>query len=108
MKRELERLNKKREKILKRLHPFGEMIRGTLIKWYGECKNPGCKCHQDKNYRHGPYYRISYSKGGRIHHVYVPSKKKKEVRILCNNYKRIWQGIEDISEINIKLIKLKK
>lgn len=98
MSKELERLNKKKEKVLKRLPPFGNLIRGTLIKWYGECKNPGCKCHQDKRYRHGPYYRISYSKAKRIHHLYIPSEKKKEIKTLCNNYQRIWQGIEDISE----------
>jgi hypothetical protein len=34
----------------------------------------------------------------------VPLKDKTKVKSLVPNYRKLWKGIEDISEINIKLI----
>jgi len=108
MVKELHGLNKKKEMLSKGLPSITEVMRGTFIKWYGECKNPKCKCRKDKSYRHGPYYRVSYSKDGRTHHVYVPLKGEKKIRVWVENYQKIWNAIEEISAINIQIIRLKK
>jgi len=83
-----------------------EVLRGTFIKWYQVCARDNCKCHKNKKYRHGPFYRVSYSKKGRSYHIYVPLKDKNRVRNWVNNYNKLWKGIERISNINIKLIRL--
>ena len=108
MAKELYGLNKKKEKIIKNLPPMTDLMRGTFIKWYGECKNPRCKCHKDRRYRHGPYYRVSYSKGRITHHVYVPLKDEKRIKAWVENYQKVWNAIEEISAINISVIRLKK
>jgi len=36
----------------------------------------------------------------------VPLKDKNRIETWVDNYNKIWQGIEDISEINIKLIRI--
>jgi len=94
-----------RKKVLKQLPPLTEILRGSFIKCYLECIRPNCKCHKNKRYRHGPYYRVSYGKNNRIHHVYVPKDMKKTVKRWTDNYNKIWQGIEDISNINIRIIR---
>ena len=101
------KLNKKKWEVIKRLPPLTEILRGTFIKCYLECIRPNCKCHKAKIYRHGPYYRVSYGKGNRVHHIYVPLNKKNTAKKWTDNYKRIWQAIEEISELNIKLIREK-
>lgn len=98
-------LSKEKQKILKRLPSLGEILRGTFIECYLECIRPNCKCHKDKKYRHGPYYRVSYGKKGRIHHIYIPLNMTKTAKKWTDNYNKIWQGIEDLSGINIKLIR---
>ena len=100
-------LTMKKRQVVKQLPPLTELLRGTFIESYLECIRPNCKCHKDKKYRHGPYYRVSYGKGKRVHHIYVPLSKKNIVKKWTDNYKRIWQGIENISELNIKLIREK-
>jgi len=75
------------------------------MKWYGECGTKGCRCHKEPRYQHGPYYKVSYSKKGKVYNIYVPHSKKNEVKEWINNYNRVWDGIEDVSEINIKLIR---
>lgn len=106
MKRQIEKLKALKQSKIAKLPPLSEVLRGTFIKWYQVCARKSCKCHKDKKYRHGPFYRVSYFKGSRSYHVYVPLKDKEKVKVWVNNYNKLWKGIEDISELNIKLIRL--
>ncbi|MGC9066709.1 MAG: DUF6788 family protein, partial [Candidatus Ratteibacteria bacterium] len=103
----IERLNKEKQKVIKELPPLDKLMRGTFIQCYLVCIRASCKCHKAKKYRHGPYYRVSYGKEGRMHHVYVPVKMKKEVMQWTENYGKLWEAIEKISELNIKLLRIK-
>ncbi len=98
-------LTMKKREVIKQLPPLTELLRGTFIESYLECIRPNCKCHKDKKYRHGPYYRVSYGKGKQVHHIYVPLKMKKVVQKWTINYNKLWQAIEDISVLNIKIIR---
>jgi len=99
------KLSKEKQKLLKQLPSLGEILRGTFIKCYLKCIRPNCRCHKDKKYRHGPYYRVSYGKKGRIHHIYIPLNMINVAKSWTDNYNKLWQGIEKISELNIKLIR---
>lgn len=105
MQTEYKKLKRQKQKIMKESPPLTEVIRGTFIKCYLKCIRTNCKCHKDKKYRHGPQYRVSYGKGNKMHHVYVPLDMKKEVEKWTANYRKLWQGIEDISALNIKIIR---
>ena len=102
--KQIQKINQQKQKIIKQLPSFGEILRGTFIECYLECIRPNCKCHKNKKYKHGPYYRVSYGKRNRIYHIYV--KYRNKIKLWVDNYNKIWQGIEDISEINIKLIRM--
>ena len=104
----IRRLKEEKQKVVGQLPPFTEVLRGTFIKCYLECIRPNCKCHQAKRYRHGPYYRISYGKGKKMHHIYVPLAWKEKPKERTRNYQKVWEGIEKISALNIKLLKTKE
>ncbi len=93
-----------KQKIAKILPPLTEVLRGTFIEWNQICARHTCKCHKSKKYQHGPFYRVSYFKNGRSYHIYVPLKDKQKIKIWTDNYNKVWKGIEDILELNIKLI----
>jgi len=105
MQSQRQRLNKKKQNITSKLPPLTEILRGTFIEWWQVCARSNCKCHKSRKYQHGPFYRVSYSKGNRSYHVYVPLKDKEKIKTWVNNYNKLWQGIEDISALNIKLIR---
>jgi hypothetical protein len=107
MKEEIKKIKKEKEEIEKGLPSIKKVLRGTFIELYLECVRPNCKCHKGEKYRHGPYYRVSYGKGKRMHHIYVPLEMKEEVKEWTENYNKVWEGIEAISELNIKIIKEK-
>jgi hypothetical protein len=104
----IEKLNKEKQEAIKELPPLDKVMRGTFIESYLECMRKKCKCHKAKKYRHGPYYRVSYGKKGRMRHVYVPVNMKEEVKQWTENYKKLREAIERISDINSQLIRLKK
>lgn len=103
--RSTKQLLKRRAAIAKQL-PIVEMIRGTLLKRYLECMRANCKCHKGAKYRHGPYYFLSIGRKDKSFHVYVPKKMLKEVKKWVINYERVWKGIEEITDINTKVIRL--
>ncbi len=103
----IRRLNKEKQKVASQSPPFTEVLRGTFIKCYLECIRPNCRCHQAKRYRHGPYYRVSYGKGKNMHHIYVPLPWKEQAKEWTRNYQKVWNTIEKISALNIKLLKTK-
>lgn len=103
-----QKLIAEKKRVLKQSPSLGDVLRGTFKRWYSQCGNPGCKCHTDNKYLHGPYYRVSYNKRGKVYTLYVPLKLKEEVKRLVDNYNKVWKGIEDISAINIKLIRLSR
>lgn len=105
MANKIKELKKKKQKIIKQLPPLDEILRGTFIECYLTCIRENCSCHKDKKYRHGPYYRVSYGKKGRMYHVYVPLPLKETVKRWTKNYEELWNKIEKISSLNIKLIK---
>jgi hypothetical protein len=104
-KNKVQKLKNKKKKVVEQLPPLSEVIRGTFIECYLQCIRENCSCHKDKKYRHGPYYRISYGKKGRMYHVYVPLHLKETVKRWTKNYEKIREGIEKISDLNIKLIR---
>ena len=55
MKRPLER----RSRLLKRLPPFEEILRGSVVRRLLRCGKPGCRCADDPAARHGPYASLT-------------------------------------------------
>jgi len=99
------RLHTQRERIAKDLH-VPDMIRGTMLKRYLECTRAQCTCHKSVEKRHGPYYFLVIRKKSRTKHVYVPHHMAKTVKQWVSHYNDVWHGIEQITDINVQLIRL--
>ena len=103
-----EKIAERKKEIINSLPSLGEVLRGTFIEVYLECIRPRCKCHKAKKYRHGPYFRVSYGKGKRVHHIYVPLSWKEKAQEWTQNYQKVWDTMEKISALNIEMMKVKK
>src|SRR5438876_1353078 len=61
-----EQLEAQIEKVKAELLKLGPMRPGSLSQQYSACQKPGCKCvdpvHPQK---HGPFYQLSYTHGGK-------------------------------------------
>jgi len=89
---------------LAKLPPVAEILRGSLMERYVTCGNPSCKCARGE--RHGPTWYLSVTLGpGRTTGSIIPEEKVDEVRGWIENYHKLKEQLEKISDINRELLR---
>ena len=89
---------------LAKLPPVAEILRGSLMERYVTCGNPSCKCARGE--RHGPTWYLSVTLGpGRTTGSIIPEEKVDEVRGWIENYHKLKDRLEKISDINRELLR---
>jgi len=97
-------LRQRRQGLAKQLPPVTEILRGSLVERYVTCGNPTCKCAKGK--RHGPIWYLTVTLGrGRTTGGILPEEKVAEVRGWIENYHKLRDHLEKISEINRELLR---
>jgi hypothetical protein len=97
-------LRQRRQGLAKLLPPVAEILRGSLIERYVTCGNPSCKCARGE--RHGPSWYLSVTLGpGRTTGSIIPDEKVDEVRGWIENYHKLKEQLEKISDINRELLR---
>ena len=100
-------LRNRRQGLTRLLPPLAEILRGSLMERYLTCGNPNCKCA--KGERHGPVWYLSvtldqsHRKGST-----VPADQVEQVRRWIENYHRVKEQLEKISDINRELLRRAK
>lgn len=96
-------LLRRRERLIKKLPPLSELIRGSLIERHLRCGKPGCHCQRGEG--HEAFYLTVTFRGGRTEQVTVPRALVPRVRRWVSNYGRLWEILEEISAINRELLR---
>jgi hypothetical protein len=97
-------LRQRRQGLAKLLPPVTEILRGSLVERYVTCGNPACKCARGE--RHGPMWYLTVTLGrGRTTGGIIAEEKVAEVRHWIENYHKLKDNIEKISEINRELLR---
>lgn len=97
-------LKQRRQGLLKLLPPLAELLRGSLVQRYVTCGNPACKCARGE--RHGPLWYWTVTLGpGRTRGAIIPAEQIEQVRRWIDNYRKVKQHLEGISEINGELLR---
>src|SRR5260370_38386244 len=89
-------LRKRREGLRKVLPPLGEMRRGSLMERFLTCGKADCKCARGE--RHGPvwYLSVTLDQSHRSGST-VPAEQLEQVRRWIDNYHRVKEHLEKIS-----------
>lgn len=100
-------LRHRREGLTKQLPPLAEILRGSLMQRFLTCGNPDCKCARGE--RHGPiwYLSVTLDQSHRTGAT-VPAEQVEQVRRWIENYHRIKEHLEKISDINRELLRRQK
>jgi len=101
-----EKLRRQKAKLAVNVGEQGNLLKGSLIERFTVCTRSGCRCA--RGHKHGPYLYVSVFDGKRSRQVYVQKSMEKEVRSWVKNYESAKKLIDNISAINIELIKLKR
>src|SRR5882724_10284424 len=97
-------LRNRREGLTKLLPPLAEILRGSLMERYLTCGNPSCKCARGE--RHGPNWYLTVTLGpGRTTGATLSLDQVEKVRLWIENYHRVKEHLEKISDINRELLR---
>ncbi len=72
------------------------VLRGTLSERAGTCGKPNCRCAQG-DLHHSVY--LVQSQGGRLRQICVPQAWQERVRAAVNDYRKLQELIEEVSEL---------
>jgi len=97
-------LRQRRQGLAQQLPPVTETLRGSLVERYVTCGNPACKCAKGK--RHGPIWYLTVTLGpGKTTGGIIAGDKVEQVRGWVQNYQKVKEHLEKISEINRELLR---
>lgn len=99
--REEKALRAERRKLLDEMKGLGLIIHGSYFERYSVCSRPNCGCH--KGERHGPRAYVAVREEGRSRQYYVRKDQTGAVREGIEQYHRLAEIADRISEINLAL-----
>lgn len=77
------------------LYAVDYLCSGTLLRRMKLCGKPGCRCAQDPDARHGPYYEWGHMQGGKLVHKTVSPKQAATLRLAIANYRKVKKLLRD-------------
>jgi hypothetical protein len=93
-------MSRRKENIVKQAHARIGAIRdsinavdylcsGTLLEHRTRCGKPSCRCTNDPNARHGPYYDWGHMQAGKLVHRRFSPEQAAVLRLAIANYRKI-------------------
>jgi hypothetical protein len=81
------KLQKKAELLKQKLLNLGPVLPGSISEQWNICGTRGCQCKDPKNpSKHGPYYQLSFSVGGRSSSMFIKKEDITEARKRVRRY----------------------
>jgi len=101
-------LQRKIEEIKAEIVALGALRPGTLSRQYNVCGTPGCRCKEDPEQRHGPYYQLSYTWHGRSRSEFVREPEIARVQEQVQNYARLRALVDQWVEAAIEMARIER
>lgn len=102
----MKRLLDHRRRVLARLPPFEDLLRGSVVVRSLRCGKPGCRCAEGEGHR-AIYLSVTHA-GGRTEQISLPLDLVPLVERQVANYRAWWNAIEEISAINRELLRTER
>jgi len=94
-----------RTALLEELRSLSHLIHGSWFERFSTCSRPNCSCHSGK--RHGPRFYLVIQEQGHQRQKYVPKVQVQVAKEGIEQYRRLQEIVEEITQINLALIKEK-
>jgi len=88
-KKHLPTLNRRIESIRRQIEAMGLVAQGTVSKRTKVCGRPNCRCAQDPEARHGPYYEWTRRESGRYVHTVISAEQAEKLAAAIDNNRRV-------------------
>ena len=90
------------DQVKQQIVKLGPVLPGSIGEQWNVCGTPGCKCKDLTNpKKHGPYYQLSFSVGGRSSSMFIKKEDLPEVRKRVKNYQELKKLVTDLIQANV-------
>ena len=98
------REERKVQQLKDKLAKLGPMLPGSISEQWNVCGTPGCRCKDPKNpVKHGPYYQLSFTVGGRSSTMFIKKADLTEARRRLKRYQQFKTLCSDLVHANVAL-----
>ena len=92
------------EQLKRKLGRMGPMLPGSISEQWNVCGTPGCRCKdQDKPVKHGPYYQLSFTVGGKSSTIFIKNEDLAEVHRRLKRYQQFKTLTTELVQASIAL-----
>lgn len=106
MKGSERQLIERRQRLLARLPPLDQVLRGSVLMRELRCGKPTCHCALGAGHV-ANYLTVSFG-GGRTEQISLPAALVAQAREGVANYQAWWDAVEAISAINRELLRRRR
>ena len=97
---------KKIEQLKQKFLNLGPVLPGSISEQWNVCGTPSCKCKDPKNpQKHGPYYQLSFSVGGRSSSMFIKKQDISEARKRVRSYQAFKKLTTELVQTHVDLIR---
>ena len=96
------RLKRRRCALRNKMVALGPLMRGSVVELRTTCGNPNCRCARGRKHKK-LYYSLSTK--GKTKLVYLGKQREKLARQYAGNYKELLDIVEEMTIINVELLK---
>ena len=94
------------EQLKQKLLNLGPVLPGSISEQWNVCGTPSCKCKDSKKpQKHGPYYQLSFSVGGRSSSMFIKKEDISEARKRVRNYQEFKKLTTELVQAHVDLIR---
>ncbi len=101
-KRTTQKLKNRMRTLKRRMAALGPLMRGSVVELKATCGNPNCRCARGQ--KHKKYY-YSMSRKGKTKVIYLGKSREPVARQYSENYRALLEIVEEMTMINIELLK---
>lgn len=94
------------DRIKRKFSSLGPILPGSISEQWNVCGTAGCKCKDAlKPKKHGPYYQLSFSVGGRSSSLFIKKEDLPEARKRVRRYQEFKKLTTELLQANVELIR---
>jgi len=106
MKGSERQLRERRRRLVRRLPPLEEILRGSVLTRQLRCGKPSCHCASGPGHL-ATYLTVSFARG-RTEQISLPAGLVAQAQQWVGNYQAWWNTLEAVSAINRELLRRRR
>lgn len=102
----LQRCEEEYAKLKAELAGLGYILQGSLRERWMQCGRATCRCANDAQARHGPYYQWSWSEGGKTKSMFLDADQAAQCREWILNHRELERLLKQLRAVSLRVARL--